>query len=187
MTLSYANVPLAVPDAALLAWVSNNISTRDVFDFQRRLHPGPGLAWSAFPGQRRARHVKPNTLYWPVGASRFAVGYFFATDNQLTQIRQQVAASGDSTNYSAQPLVLDDGKRPVVTTKLFMLPPRPLAQIAGANGLYLLTLVDDRYFWWERTADIQVASDGTTTWASLISSIATGLSVTLAPDTISAN
>ena len=62
-------------------------------------------------------------MYWPRGASRWAVGYFLATLSQLNAIRAVVYAHA---SYVAAPLVLNDETGRVVTTNLWMLPPRQI-------------------------------------------------------------
>src|SRR6516225_2900870 len=84
--LTYGGVPLAQPDPEVLDWVRNNISPDDIFDFEHLVTTTEKLFWP-FPGQLKDRGVKPGTLYWPSGASQWAVGYFFATDAMLALIR----------------------------------------------------------------------------------------------------
>lgn len=52
--------------------------------------------------------------------------------------------------------------------------------------LYLLTFVDDRYMWWQKSSTVSL-NPGTTTWASLFSQIGTNLNVGITTDTISAD
>jgi hypothetical protein len=69
---------------------------------------------------------------------------------------------------------LDTGGNPLpntVVTDMFFLPPRPLQDLGAegdANGLFLLTLVDDRYFWWYSNVDQFTFVLGTTTWLDLL-------------------
>lgn len=53
----------------------------------------------------------------------------------------------------------------------------------GTEPCYLLPLVDERYFWWMRAANITL-TEGTTTWATLYSSIATGLGISLTVESV---
>ncbi len=63
------------------------------------------------------------------------------------------------------------------------LPPRPLTQTPDGPNLWLLTLVDDRYFWWFKGAVLSITA-GTTTWSQLYADLATALGVTIDVDTI---
>lgn len=188
MPITYAGVNLDPPTAEEADFIASTIPPWDIYCplADAKSWPGknrtawPFAAWCPLPP------VRPGRLHWPWGASRFAFANFLADDTQLAAIRAKVYGAGGTT-YTSQTLILDDsrtGKK--ISPKLYMLPPRPLAQIAGKNGLYLLPLVDPRYFWWEVAASVVVTA-GTTTWAGLISSIATALGVTITADSISAN
>lgn len=195
---TYAGVPLSPATPELSDFVQKRIRFEDVCQFTRldrisRFNTFfPYFHWREMP-------VRPGKLWWPSGASRWATGFYIATEYQLDLIRQAISDDGD---YE-QDLVLSDGTT-TVTAPMYMLPPRPLAQNPpdadhlqdwtlpvddfGTLGepVYLLTLVDERYFWWERAATISV-TENTTTWETLISAIGTGLGVTITPDTISAD
>jgi len=117
------------------------------------------------------------------------VGHWLVDDNTLTQIRAVVYGG---SGYSAQPLVMQwtnpQNGREVsrISPSLWMLPPRPLAQtVPGQSGvsMSLLTLVDDRYWWWNRSGQLTV-NEGTTTWAQLYAEVGTILGVTINVDTV---
>jgi hypothetical protein len=202
--MSYGGIPLAAvtPDwaSAVAYYLKTDRTTVVVPEVQF-------ADWNA-AAQRRLSYAAPGVtpmpsvmlgrLYWPMRASRFAVAHVLATDTMLASIQQQVyglpsvlptSGSYRPTAYNALPFVMDDGQVNVVnkastpksiTTNLYMLPPKPLAQpLAGSdpmNGMWLLTLVDDRYFWWQRTGSITV-DEGTTTWADLLTAILTALGI----------
>ena len=183
--ISYAGQILDAVTPEQTAWIEATISTEDVFDFVRRTWPGPGALSLGFPPLPRARHIKTETLWWPRGASNFAVGYYVVNQTQLAAIRSAVQPS--STQYLQQNLVLNDGQYSL-TVPMWMLPARPLQQIplpnnqTGPSGgdLFLLTLVDSRFFWWIQAATIAV-TPGTTTWDTLYAEIATALTVLYCP------
>lgn len=185
MSLTYGGVSLCVPKPRTLEWIERNISTADVFEFARPVALVAGLVSWKIPSLRDAiRPIKINRLYWPRGASRWAVGHFLATDSQLEAIRRQVYGG---QSYRSLPFVMAEGQSTTqrIQTNLFMLPPRPLQQLVGVNskqaeGLWLLTLVDDRFFWWERAATITVPA----TWAAFYTAIGAALGVTIQPDAI---
>src|SRR6266436_2827115 len=186
--LTYAGTPLCIPTRRAAAWIGKNISILDIQEFRDVDFPSASI-----DGLTACLHLDPKSpirlshLYWPTGASRFGIGHFLADAGQLVTIRSLVA-SGNSNNYAPQDLVFDDGVN-TVSTSMYMLPPRPLAQIPDVpsplSQLYLLTLVDARAFWWEKAADITV-TDGVTTWQDLIDAIATGLGETVTNDPIDA-
>jgi hypothetical protein len=187
--ISYAGVNLPIPRADICEWVEQNISPDDVYDFQRRDWPGRNLQGMAFPGSTRYRPIKPGTLYWPTGASRWAVAYFFATDEILDQIYAALANAYGI--YHSAPLVLSketksgagvittdsiNGSPEVISTNMWMLPVRPIQQAVtdSDNGVYLLTLVDDRFFWWNSaTVTVTFPKD----WPTLYNTFANALCI----------
>lgn len=154
--LTYADVPLGIPTAELAAWIEKAISTRDVYEFAWHHWPGHRLAHVGFPPvPPNDRPVKLGTLFWPKGASRWAVGHFLAAQRDLELIRQVVEPRGALLPAA---LVMaeercDGLEVSRIETMLYMLPPRPLQQcphVSGGDMLWLLTLVDERFFWWFR-------------------------------------
>lgn len=179
--LSYAGVPLVEPSAELAGWISARIPAERAFGFFRparlsraALDPRAHFAWFL------NRPVEVGTFVNPWGAARW--GYCFALADGAMY---QALASASGT---AQPLTISDGVASSVTTNLHLLPAVPLAQIAAAPALplYLLPLVDARYFWWERAAKIEV-EEGVTTWAELYAALATALNIALTCDPVSSD
>lgn len=65
-------------------------------------------------------------------------------------------------------------------TQMYMLPPRPLAEHGGQyNGLYLVTLVDERFYFQNTPVSLHVQRG--TTWQNLIDQIKTALSINVNP------
>lgn len=182
--LSYGSIPLQIPAASEAAFITSKIPIHEAFGFFRprsfanaRLNPRPHFGWFL------SRPVKLNSFYHPWGASRFGYAFVLADGKMLPAISEQ--NSGGET----LPFKIDDCLGNSIETDLFMLPPVPLSKIMGAVPqlpLWLLPLVDERYFWWNRSANITV-TEGTTTWANLHSQIATGLGVSISVDPISAD
>jgi hypothetical protein len=140
----YAGVPLTPPSAELAAWVEARLPPSEVH---------------AAPWRDRARPVRLGSLYWPLGASQWGEAWYVCTEAQLNLIRPKVYANN---RLRPEELVLDDGTRQL-RGKMWMLTPRPLAGAPGENRLFLIPLVDDRYWWWDRrTDDLQIQSG--TSW-----------------------
>lgn len=185
MSLSYASVNLIVPTQELCAWIEHNISPADVCEFVYKDWPGEHITGIAFPEWDRVRPIKIGCLYWPGGAQRWAVGHFLCSEEQLADIRARVYP-GDGEPDPAT-FTIDSNLANFFTTSLYLLPPRPLSQIAGLNGHYLLTLVDERYYWWSQSTGLLTVTEGTTTWQNLYDSIAALLGITITADTIDAD
>lgn len=170
--ISYAGVDLTVPSADLVASLMARLDPSwDFCEFAMRTWPLNENVVNAFRGYLPAGPVRVGTLRWPVGAARFAVGHFLASQEQVDALAHVNASNG------AARLVLDDG-RTAMQTDLHLLPPRPIDQIEGASGLYLLTLVDERFLWWWKQADITIVQ-GVTTWGDLFDQVAGGLGIGL--------
>ena len=138
--------------------------------------------------QRAARRLAlqpPKTQFplWPVGA-------VFVGSRQLSGDRRTArhdSPAGQRWRRLSIVAVCHRGRdRQPGQHKPLHAPARPLAQFPGCNGVYLLTLVDQRYFWWEKsTGDIEV--DGiTTTWAALLAVIQAAIGSPLNYDAIPA-
>jgi hypothetical protein len=141
------------------------------------------LPWSAPPHEPPPRI---GVLRWPTGACRWATAHFLVTDAEL-----DLFDAADSTKLwtsagpQARTLALSDTADGTggVECSMYALPPRPLGtprdypQATGTDelGLYLLTLVDARYFWWWKSAAVEAGG----TWAELFAEIGAGLGETI--------
>jgi hypothetical protein len=179
--LSYAGVPLLAPDEPLLAWGRVNLDWSWLPGWVERSWPGKGLARLGFGLHWPRGPVEVGKLVWPTGAQRWAHFHGVADSASLDLIRAQVYQGG---GYQAQPLTVSDGVTSV-SPSLWMLPPRPLSQVAGAAGRWLLTLVCGRFFWWFRAAAVTITG-GTTTWQDLYAALGSALGVSVAVDPIPA-
>jgi len=179
--LSYAGTGLPVAAAGLRSWCGTAIPYDWLCLWDVRCAMPPGLAFLDPPRPWDRGPVVLETLRWPTGAARWAYIHLAVDAATLDQLRPVVLAQGTAT---AAPLVLSDGSA-TVTTNLFPLPPRPLWQLGGPVDCYLLTLVDERYYWWFRARLVGVTG-GTTTWLDLFDQIALGLNVALDVDDIPA-
>jgi hypothetical protein len=187
--ISYGGIYLREATPQLASWLMKAMPPQEAFGFYRPRWLGdPSLNPRAHFNWFLSRPVKVNSFFNPWGASRWGTGYFLVDADALADIRALAYASD---GYVALPLVMDDDDDRVLTTDLFMLPAvpltmAPLSATDVATKLYLLTLVDERFFWWERAATISVTEE-TTTWVQMYSAIATALDVTITTDSISAN
>lgn len=139
-------------------------------------------------------------LYWPTGASRFGAGFFLVSSDFLEKLPQyDVTGANDAEDtvgglrstvnymhrYEAKTLNLIEGDKQL-QAKMWMLPPRPLFQqrrvpsglsenvaripYSHLNGIWVLPLVDARYWWWNfTTGDFQLPS--CSTWETLFKTI----------------
>lgn len=104
-------------------------------------------------------------LHWPTGASRWATCHLLATGPQLASLR---TLCGGVTGFVPTPRVLkfEDGKNPPVETSMWLQAVRPISQRGDGKELYLLTLVDERYWWWQYGSAFSSGAPGyATSWA----------------------
>src|SRR5579864_8807909 len=136
----YASVPLAnltEYQPGVRERIERFISTLDVRECYRTQWPAGLHSQQTFnlPAGNFPYHApKLGSLFWPAGAWNWAIGHFLVTDSSLQSIRQPAYSQG---TLHALPFRIDDGMGGVMQTNLFMLPPRPIFQIAGREYLYL--------------------------------------------------
>lgn len=176
--ISFAGIDLLQPTPQVCDWVERHIPAPDAQQFAQRVWPGKNLTHQTFPQFQPLNPVRLNTLWWPSGASRWGVGYYLTTGEDASKLRKlcyRTTIDGEETDgLTAQKLILDDESSSDAATRvealMFMLPPRPLSvpEIAGDfDSLYLITLVDERYFWWWRDCG-EITVNDVWSWEDLI-------------------
>lgn len=195
MGISLGGVELLQPDPAgrVQAWFDEWLPMSDssqICDW-----PTPGDCYGGeqpyYPGQpvpapnwSRPPRPRLNSWYRPTGASRWAFGFFLCDYARL----QTLPIGG-----AAYPITLTlegpNGKRRS-WGKCYILPPHPVsASVTDSAGLWVVPVVDERW-WWQFATGFETPIDGTAptfqSWTALFSSIGSGLGITLTPDTIPA-
>ena len=105
--------------------------------------------------------IRVNQLYWPTGAARWSKGYFLFHKSQIDAIKSS-SSDGDT------PLTLEitDGTT-TISPSMYHLPPRKITSVnPDDNNLYLLPVVDERYYW-QFSDSNSTGIDEDDTWASL--------------------
>lgn len=192
MAISLGGYDLLVPTPELSAWLERHLPTSDLEIFTKPISTGAradsvsttpvrvnlGLPNYTVPTPQ----VMVNRLYWPTGASRWA--HFFGLCDKAT-LEKLLATSGSLT------LKLTDESRTtpvVIETAMYMLPPRQLPATfapAASDELWLLPLVDVRY-WWQFSNVAELSIQPEDEWAQSMEAVALELShdVTLTVDDI---
>jgi hypothetical protein len=133
--------------------------------------------------------LKPNQLYWPTGATRWSQFMGLATAAQKNAIVAALPSRVASADLvigvnNALPINIDSGE-PVdsafnitkkITASMFLLQPYPIS--LNANTLWVIPLVDERY-WWQQLSMVSTAI----TWADLLSEIEESIGTTIDRDT----
>lgn len=177
------------PLADLIDEIERLIPFQYLHDFKTPSpYPGRNLGGIAFQdkiGPEPSPVVRIGDWYYPNGASRWSVFRGLMTSSMVKEVLKLVGIS-NSADFEIGQLPAgaknssSDGS--TIITRMRMLPPRPLGE-HGANspglkaldGLYLVTLVDERYWWQHIPVSLRVVQ--ATTWADLISEIATALGI----------
>ncbi len=177
----FAGIPLAdAVHSEVNAWLEASIRPQDVFPLAYRpsygaFTHGPVLQSTA----EVPRPIKLNTLYWPYGASRFARAHFVVTSSQLESIQKVVLKQGGQESGK---FTFKDGTNAIVCD-LWMLPSTPLAQCAENAEMYVLNLVDDRYYWWGQYVNFQSETE-ISLWEDLYENIAASIGTPITVDPI---
>lgn len=131
-----------------------------------------------FPNYPLPPKIRPNQLYWPTGASRWAIGYFFATDAIKKQMVEVVHSKG---LQHAELKVVTNSE---FTAEMYLLPPRRISGMEDSQACWLMPLVDERYYWqYENIGDFAVdaeSEDGS--WDDVFGQLGTQLGVSIAHD-----
>lgn len=127
--------------------------------------------------------IRINEWFYPNNASRWSVFRGLASSSQINSI---LRATNGITPATFEIKAHPDGAKKAntrvtdytVSTSMYCLPPRPLAEHGGEfDGLYLITLVDERYQWQYQPVSLRVRLG--TTWQNLIDDLATALGVSI--------
>lgn len=182
MGITYAGRPLLLPDpdGELAAWLGNYLPVEDlraisaplIRDTNRTESRGPARVGIARPNYPPPPRPRLNSLYWPTGAGRWAFGLFLADAATVGQLNSSQPAT----------LKISDEERGggSITPTMHLLPPRPVASPGGEASLYLLPLVDDRYWWqFKSVGELEVE-----TWSELFDALSSALGVSLLPGAV---
>lgn len=164
-----------VPD--LVAAIAARFDPAEVLHFEAQT-PSHNLWHLPIPHIPPLPEVFPGRLCWPADASRFATFFAVVDDVDLTTIGTLFGENGpQSATLQFTPDVT--GEIEPLSVTMYPLPPRPLLQVPGQNGLWLLPLVDQRYFW-----QMQCGDFGATSWSALISQVGTALGISISTSNI---
>lgn len=138
-------------------------------------HPGP--------------EVRIGDWYYPTMASRWSVFRGLMTSSQVKAVLDLTAGASIGAYSLTMKAVPTTAALPetsyTVSSAMNMLPPRPLAEHGGQfDGLYLITLCDERYYAQFVSSTFKVTRDST--WALAIAQLSADLGIAITYDTIPA-
>jgi hypothetical protein len=166
---------LSIDDLSLFGWPYGSYANRRTAARRsaRNSRSLPVMNWPAPPPPRI------NTLYWPTGATRWAVGLFLVDGQSLRTIQEYVAETGAAT------LRIGSDDTWVIDARMHLLPPKRISYARQkSEELWLLPLVDERFFWREESIDRSVRinndpAEQLTTWEDLFETIGFSLGLSI--------
>jgi hypothetical protein len=176
---TYAGISLLINHPQVDELLATFHKKQKILEFEGLSQQPSDLGHLPYSGITAPKVDELGRLHWPQGASDYAFGHFLVDDERLEQIRP-VVYSGNTLNSAV--FAADDGST-LINTDLYMLAPRPISQTSGKNNLWLMTLVDERYWWWYKQGTITISED-TTTWDELYDQFESILGVTIENDAI---
>jgi len=144
--IRYANIPLPLVTPELEGFLRSYLDTRKIEWFPPLTGGANSYCYSWF---FRQPQIELSKLIWPVGIGRFATALFVASNSQYEAILAKVDRSPVRT---AESLVVGQkegstGKVNIIDVKMHLLNAvRVTGAPAGEGSLWLLPLVDDRYY-----------------------------------------
>lgn len=179
-----AGVPMGCPDEKLRDVVESRLDPNLAVPWASRSWPGLGMAALTVPTGFRVPHrVALNRLVWPSGASRWAHMFLLSSDNLLTYILEAVGGDCEK-GYNRVPLEMStpgtSGEGEVFRADMYVLPPQRVTAVVSSaapsfpNNLYIVPIVDERYFWWDCQFPEVEAGEGLP-WDEIFSACEDGL------------
>ncbi len=130
-----------------------------------------------------------NTWFYPTTCSRWSIFRGLVTSAMLKEMLS-VTAGNTAQTFSIKSIPISPESRTssdsnyTISTNMYMLPSRSLGEMGGTfDGLHLVTLVDDRFRLQGTPTTLHITRG--TTWATLLTQLATDLGITLTYSTIS--
>src|SRR5690349_5324635 len=150
---TFAGVPFLLPTEELEKVLADRLPLDDVrISTPERSWPGSASVGLAYPLRWPERpKLRLNDFFYPTHASRWAEFNGVVDQSGYETILATCFSDGGTTNPAPADFTMsqDDlasGFNTPITTQLFCLPPRPVFLADQSTGLYLVTLVDQRYY-----------------------------------------
>lgn len=177
MPISFAGVDLIHedPDGDVQGWLDHWLDLDD----NRMVAAWPSAAWNKsggvpLPNYSHVLRPKLNTWYRPVGASRWSFGLFLADTATKDRILSAVG-----TGNPGKTLRIEAPEGFGRSWLAYLLPVHPISDdVSADDGIWILPIVDERWWWQFRNAELGLLTDSTT-WTTVLSTLAANLGITL--------
>jgi hypothetical protein len=173
----YAGVPLPLVTDELEGYLRSFLDANTIEWFEPFIG---GAKANCFSYAARQPKFELSKLIWPTDLSRFATALFVANATQLDQIL--AAIDSDTPRVPAQ-LKIGEKKvsgawEPIINVEMFLLDPVQVTGTPkGTDALYLIPLVDKRYFLLKGSSEVWDLS-AQDTWTSWFATAFNGLGLT---------
>jgi len=181
--LKYAGEYLCIDTEEVQDWIDDNIPLDDArWRVRGRNRPGRNSGLTFLLDPEPTRPIKLNHLYYPNTACKWAEFFFIATRKELRKIEVKCFPQVASRPQTLEMWSQEDRK--VSVSNMYLLPPRPIGNEMGTKNpvregdLYLCCLVDDRYYWKDKTTGQQTMNENTQ-WSTLINGLASSMGISL--------
>jgi hypothetical protein len=183
MAVSFAGVPLLLEDQGgeVARFLEQWLPAQDASWFCPTIAQANPLAeWLPQPNYPPLPSPRINTLVMPTGATRWSCYLALVDESRLAQIRSALSANLNSAagknamaDLVLQTVFVDsEGNERVDTSSalphvhelrmpMHALPARKISFVSGNQALWLLPLVDDRYWWQQVTIEAQTFTKNT--------------------------
>lgn len=183
--LSYAGVHLPLQTVESEVMLNQRLALEDtkIITHERPYIQGTNnLQGVAYPFRHPHHHVKLGEYFYPTGAARWSEFNCLITREMYDEIAGEVLGeSGPALgDFVMQSCTEDD--EVLIQTPLYALPVRIIAIEPDGLDLFLLTLVDQRYYWQYSQCSLEITCG--MSWYSCFHAVAGCLGIHLTIDTI---
>lgn len=188
MGIAFAGVELLLedPDGMARDWLDRYLSLAEL----QLMGCAPAAISNPLPIVNYPPSLRPriNVLHWPTGATRWGSFLGLASTPDMLRIVQKCQPHAGNASQDFQITCEVDGETRTLTAPMHLLQPRPIGVPSrGASTLWLIPLVDARWYWQQRSGDFVVCGSSTTgvTWDGLLSQLADVLGVQFSASSLS--
>ena len=179
-SLSYGGIDLPLQSTEMMLYLNARYNLEDTIIFyQPRPWPGTWLTGIAYPWHQHApRRPRLGELFYPRGASRWAEFHCVISQDIFTLLAPIMYTNPGPAKL---PLIMKTDGNTILTTNMYAMPIRVLADNNDKMALYLLSLCDERFFW----RDTMVTQNFALTWGETINWTARQMGITITLDVAS--
>jgi hypothetical protein len=181
--ITYGGIALNLDTPEITAFLDDYLPLSDArWTTPQRVYPGPRLLSASRPVHNVNRPALAlGQWFYPVGMSRWSEVHLIVTETNYSQI---LAAAFDQDGNPVANTLSWTQNGIEIATQMYVLDIRPIARMASQPPVWVLSLVDERYYF--NFTPLTLTIGNTTQWSDLVTDITTALDITATQDTIPA-